>query len=157
MKFAMALLVTTIAATSTFAAETLCFDAKLKRSYPQTLKCEQVLKLCVKGFELDSNPDNEAKSKASSLVVTNSAGKSLKMTFKDGKIQNDDDIDAHLLHNFSSKKTDIKAELEVETSYGDYEVHGTITGTYATMTLWNVVNVKKDQFQYQSCNYTLSK
>lgn len=156
MKFAMALLVT-IAATSTFAAETLCFDAKLESSYPQTLKCEQVLKLCVKGFELDSNPDNVAKSKATSLAVTNKAGKSLKMIFKDGDIENDSDVDAHLFHNFSSKKTDINAELEVATPYGDYEDHGTIIGTYDKMKLWNVVEVKKDDFQYQSCDYTLSK
>lgn len=156
MKMAIALFLT-IASSSAFAGETLCFQAKLKDSYPAKLNCEEEIQVCVNGYERINDPAADDQTKSTSLVLKDKNARSVKMIFTDEEVENDCDINAHILQNFKNEKLDINAELEIETSDIDYESHGNITGTFINMNLWRVAEVKKDSFQYQSCNYTLSK
>lgn len=153
MKFAMALLVTTIAATSAF-AETVCLNAKLTENSRPGMSCGDVAKICVKGFQQDDNARVDEKIKGDSLVLTDASGRSLKMASTGSTVDHDSDVDTHLGLSFSSKK--ISAYLEIETAYMDYDSRGEIIGTFINMELYRAYKVGKD-VEVQRCEYALSK
>lgn len=154
MKFAMALLVTTIAATSTFAAETVCLNAKLTENSRPGMSCGDVAKICVKGFQQDDNARVDEKIKADSLVLTDKEGRSLQMASTGSTVDHDSDVDTHLGLSFSSQK--ISAYLEIETAYMDYDSRGEIIGTFINMELYRAYKGAND-VEVQRCEYALSK
>jgi len=154
MKYALAFLITTIAATSVFAGETVCLNAKLKLNTHPTLSCGEVKKVCVTGYEQNDEARVDERMTAKSLVLIDTSHRSLEMSFGGQTVSHDSDVDTHLGLSFDSKK--ISAELEIETDYMDYDSRAPITGTFITMDLYRAFK-SGDDIKVQRCEYELSK
>lgn len=155
MKFALALVVTTIAVTSAFAAETVCLNAKLAANSRPQLSCGDVAKVCVKGFVQDDNARVDEKIKAESLQLTDTSGRSLEMGNPSSTVDHDSDVDTHLGLSFSNKK--VSAYLEIETDYMDYDSRGEIIGTFINLELYRAYKTVNNDIEVQRCEYALSK
>ena len=155
MKFAIVLLVTSIAATSAFAGETVCLNAKLTSNSHSNLSCGEVAQACVNGFEQNDNANfGDHKIKSESLLLANSKGEKVKI---DGGVQTSQsmsDIDTRLFLSYYGSK--VSASLEIETDSMDWEQSGIITGTFFNMTLMRAFS-SEGNTQVQICTYSLSK
>lgn len=154
MKYTLAFLIATIAATSVFAGETVCLNAKLKLNTVPSLSCGGVQKICVTGYEQHDEARVDERMTAKSLVLTNESGKSLELGFDGQTVSHDSDVDTHLGLDFSNKT--ISAALEIETDYMDYDSRAPITGTFILMDLYRAYKVNGD-IKVQRCEYELSK
>lgn len=154
MKYTLAFLIATIAATSVFAGETVCLNAKLKVNTVPSLSCGGVKQICVTGYEQNDEARVDERMTAKSLVLTNESGKSLELRFDGQTVSHDSDVDTHLGLDFSNKT--ISAALEIETDYMDYDSRAPITGTFILMDLYRAYKVNGD-IKVQRCEYELSK
>lgn len=147
MKYALAFLMTTVAAATTFAGTRYCLDAKLTWNSHPSIACPAATEICV------TNLDTKAKT-AKSLVLLDNGTKTLQLPFSGYDQENDSDVASHLIYSFYD--SGVYAGLEVESD--KYYPHPTETGTFESLSL-STGKTSSDNSVYssQQCSYEINK
>lgn len=149
MKFAIALLVTSIAATSAFAGSRMCLDAKLISNSHVSIACPAATEICVRNLVT-----TDGKESAKSLVLMNGSKKTLEVPFNSYGKTDDADVQSRLLYTFIGKEISAYYEVESDREYA----RPTKTGTFNNLTVFTGKKSNDNTAMYsQACDYVVVK